>query len=150
MKECLECKDVKPLECFPLRKAIPKRRNAAYRENCKPCTNKKAYAYLAIRHTEEELKRKARESSLLRKYGITPEEYDLRYEAQGGCCLICDTFAPLDGKNMAVDHDHSYPSGCKESIRGLLCSSCNSALGLLKDSSSVVLRAAEYLLNNGK
>jgi hypothetical protein len=41
---------------------------------------------------------------------------------------------------LQVDHDHE--SG---EIRGLLCSACNSALGLFRDDLAIVRRAVDYL-----
>ena len=71
-----------------------------------------------------------------RKYGIGPAEYGLLYERQGGCCLICRRF----DRPLVVDHCHD--SGL---VRGLLCSQCNSAIGLLGESIEVIGRAIEYV-----
>lgn len=98
-----------------------------------------------------------RRRNLKRLYGITPEEYDARREAQQYRCAICErhedelpvdkTGRPrLDGKPSAapmklhVDHDHET-----NAIRGLLCSSCNSAIGLLQDSVERMTKAIAYL-----
>lgn len=39
-----------------------------------------------------------------------------------------------------VDHDH-----VTSKVRALLCSNCNTALGLLKDSPTLMERSAEYI-----
>ena len=78
----------------------------------------------------------------LAKYGITPNEYDAMFAEQGGGCAIC---AAEPGSkrnhlkpNLAVDHDHVTGA-----VRGLLCLSCNGALGVLGEDN---LRSAmEYL-----
>lgn len=72
----------------------------------------------------------------LKGYGLTVEQFGLMLDAQRGQCLICleQMAAPV------VDHDHATGA-----VRGLLCRTCNSALGLLKDSPQVLTRAAEYL-----
>tara|TARA_R110000803_G_scaffold177708_2_gene240064 strand:+ start:1709 stop:1954 length:246 start_codon:yes stop_codon:yes gene_type:complete len=81
---------------------------------------------------------------------MTIEDYDKMYSAQEGKCGICEEHQPTTGLNMAIDHDHAYPKGVKEAVRGLLCCKCNQAIGLLQDSSSVVLRAVDYLKAHGK
>lgn len=58
---------------------------------------------------------------------------------QGGVCAIC-LGPPSAFDCYCVDHDHVTGK-----IRGLLCSKCNSAIGLLQDDPNVVDRAAIYL-----
>jgi hypothetical protein len=74
------------------------------------------------------------------KYGIELEEYDRRLAAQGGVCAICQSPPRFGRKHLDVDHDHSTGD-----IRGLLCSPCNTALGLLGEDPSRVIRLASYL-----
>ena len=60
------------------------------------------------------------------KYGITIDDYYRMFDEQGGVCAVC--FRPPNaGRRMAVDHDHNTGA-----IRGLLCNSCNLALGHLQ------------------
>lgn len=75
----------------------------------------------------------------LKKYGITPEEYDAMLDAQGGVCGLCEQTCPT-GQRLAVDHDHSTGK-----VRGLLCRTCNAGLGSLKDDPALLRRAAEYI-----
>lgn len=70
--------------------------------------------------------------------GITPEELVDRYERQEKCCAICkDEITLLDS---AIDHNHDTGE-----FRGVLCKQCNRALGMFKDSPSVLKNALEYL-----
>jgi hypothetical protein len=66
------------------------------------------------------------------RYGITPDEYLLIKEAQGGKCYLCQ-IATGKAKRLSVDHEHSHhdekKKGCPDCIRGLLCHRCNRALG---------------------
>lgn len=71
----------------------------------------------------------------LKRYGITKEEYFEMYGKQGGKCKIC-----IVNKATCVDHDHITGK-----VRGLLCSTCNSAIGLLKDDWTIMMRAVEYV-----
>lgn len=84
----------------------------------------------------------------LAKYGITPERYRSILETQGGGCAICGGEDPT-GRALAVDHDHSCcpedGRSCGRCIRGILCSPCNQAVGLLADSLDRIEAAAAYL-----
>jgi len=81
---------------------------------------------------------------LTKTYGISVEEYKGMLIHQGGVCKICSQpetqirYGNLIA--LAVDHDHE--SG---KVRGLLCSDCNRALGLFRDSTEVLERAVKYL-----
>lgn len=65
--------------------------------------------------------------SILKKYGVTYEQYLALFESQGGVCLICRR-PPEARKRLAVDHCHLTTT-----VRGLLCSMCNAALGFLEE-----------------
>ena len=58
------------------------------------------------------------------RFGITPEDYDIMYAEQQGCCLICNRHQSELPTKLAVDHDHKTGN-----IRGLLCRGCNTRLG---------------------
>ena len=85
-----------------------------------------------------------REEVLLSKYGLTLEAYDALLQAQGGKCKICRE-PPMGnlGRPLTVDHDHQTGR-----IRGLLCVSCNSMLGMAKDNTTTLLKAIQYLKGN--
>jgi Recombination endonuclease VII len=76
----------------------------------------------------------------LRKLGLTLEVYDAMVEARGGLCDICAKTPANQGGSLCVDHDHRTGK-----IRGLLCSPCNRAIGLLGDSASDLGNAFRYL-----
>lgn len=77
-----------------------------------------------------------------KKYGITKDHYLEFLEKQDGNCAIC--VKPLSGgKDEHIDHDHVTGQ-----VRGVLCSSCNLAIGKLKDSPEIILRAAEYIMRS--
>lgn len=73
---------------------------------------------------------------LRKNYGITLKEYELLYDDQKGECFICHDYQEV----LHVDHCHST-----NVIRGLLCNSCNLALGLFKDNKENFIRAISYL-----
>lgn len=79
-----------------------------------------------------------RAGHLKREYGMTEAERDAMIKEQFGICPIC-----LDPAPVHVDHDHRTGK-----VRGVLCFSCNAALGQFKDRPDVLRRAAEYLEGN--
>jgi Recombination endonuclease VII len=85
-----------------------------------------------------EAKRRARIRRLAKNYGISYEEYTGMAEAQGWVCGACG--GEPNGLGLVVDHDHGDGN-----VRGLLCSKCNSALGLLDDSLNKVEALAVYM-----
>lgn len=92
-----------------------------------------------------------RANSRLAKYGITQEIYDEMLHNQGGVCAICK--GPHGKRKFHVDHDHDCcpPNrSCGKCIRGLLCSNCNTAIGLLKDDEKLLRAAITYLAHNRK
>ena len=84
--------------------------------------------------------------SLVRRYGISQEEYDRILESQAGVCALCkqpETRKHSSGSicRLAVDHDHKTGT-----IRGLLCNKCNRSLGQLGDSpEDIIERLTEYI-----
>lgn len=74
-----------------------------------------------------------------RKFGLTPEAWNIMFEEQGGVCAICKN-PETQNRRISVDHDHETGK-----VRGLLCNNCNRGLGLLKDSLHTLSSAVEYL-----
>lgn len=66
-------------------------------------------------------------------------------------CGICrtDEPTPTRGHSWYIDHDHTCcppgRMGCKLCVRGLLCSRCNFALGLMDDDTAKLQAAIDYL-----
>lgn len=81
---------------------------------------------------------------LKRNYGITLSTYEELLQSQNNLCAICcgEGFIMANHHKMKLVVDHCHASG---NVRGLLCHNCNRALGLLKDSDEVLLRAISYL-----
>ena len=83
-------------------------------------------------------KRAMRRWRLKAKYGITKEQYSIMLECQNGLCAICNK--PELNRELSVDHDHITGK-----VRSLLCFKCNSALGLVKEDESILLKMIDYL-----
>jgi hypothetical protein len=86
----------------------------------------------------EKVKIKRRRRTL-RKYNLTLEEWNDLFLEQGKKCAICKT--DKAGKwGWATDHNHITGM-----VRGILCSSCNTAIGQMKDDPLRLRLAADYL-----
>lgn len=142
MHTCTKCQRAQPLSEF----YIDKRRGTP-NWGCKTC--RKVY-YDTPAAKAKKAARRARQIErdpdywrrwTLKKYSLTPEQYDEMLASQGGGCGICA--APPKSTALHVDHDHSCcPAGesCGRCVRGLLCYPCNRYLGLLKDDPTPLLR----------
>lgn len=80
-----------------------------------------------------------RRYALLKKYGLTIDDYNALLIQQSGCCAICRT-PPLFASTLFVGHDHKTGK-----VRGLLCNACNLGLGSMRDSGDILVGAAAYL-----
>jgi len=105
------------------------------------------------RYHEYDLKRKAKNPDHIRainlrsnekrrheKFGLPQGWYDLQYKKQNGCCAICLGQQEGKPKKFAIDHNHSTGQ-----VRGLLCNSCNTSIGKLKEDITIMQRAINYL-----
>ena len=73
-------------------------------------------------------------------HGVTEKDYKYLFRIQGGVCAICKGVPNGRWKQLNIDHCHKTGT-----VRGLLCSSCNKALGCYQDSKEILLSAIEYL-----
>lgn len=80
------------------------------------------------------------------EYKLTLDGYLSMANKQGNVCFICKKPERIvDGgsrkpKDLAVDHCHET-----NKIRGLLCSNCNTGLGLFCDDPDLIRKAAAYI-----
>ena len=126
-KRCRECGEVKCVTEFHRRR----QRNGeltGFHGICKGCqaaVRKRYYKpHSKIRH----------------QLGLTQEQVDIIVAPQ--CCAGCGR-GPTEVK-LCIDHDHKTLK-----IRGLLCHSCNTALGLLQSDTVRMLKLSRYLEQPG-
>ena len=83
-------------------------------------------------------------SDLKKNYGVTLAWYKEQYAKQDGVCAICNKpeTAVIRGKQVSLAVDHCHDTG---TVRGLLCMSCNRAIGMLKHSRDLFQKAIAYL-----
>jgi Autographiviridae endonuclease VII len=173
MRPCVKCREVKPLDQFP--KTRSNETGKEYRRHkCKACWNAvrsaKPRAYLerqsalhkawtekrlaadpkyreklrAIHKSwrdrnREHVRRESRIGAIKRAYGLSPADLEAMRLAQGGLCAACGG-PPDDKRPLNVDHDHTTGA-----VRGLLCNSCNLALGRARESVERLRALASYL-----
>jgi hypothetical protein len=149
--KCNACKSTKPIESFRLRNSPEKLWGKC--DECRKVESRKRTASLTqqdltkraewSKRWRERLPNDARKALFrkesLKRYGISPADYDRMLAAQDGRCAICGS-QPSGGKNLHVDHCHG--SG---TVRGLLCSKCNTAIGLMDESADRMYAAVTYL-----
>jgi hypothetical protein len=84
------------------------------------------------------------QSAFLKRYGLTPEEFGAKLEAQNGRCALCGSAPDPDGKRSAsrLHQDHDHLTGQN---RDLLCGRCNVGIGMFSDDPALLRAAAEYI-----
>lgn len=141
MQICRKCGQELSLKDFPALASM----RLGVRKICKKCYSSHSRDW-TVKNPDRSF-----DGHLRRSFGITLADYNAMLEQQGGVCAICGG-GPTARSNrrrgggkvfiprLVVDHDHA--SG---KVRGLLCSTCNTGIGGLKDDAALVRRALEYL-----
>lgn len=146
---CSKCKTVKLDTEFSTRNRVGSK--VYLSSQCRPCMAKAAHSWYHSKggaewmahHRAANRERMAaisRQSRLKTAFGLTETDYAAKLAEQSGCCGLCGRSALLSSKRFAVDHDHETGT-----IRALLCSSCNTGLGLLQDEPALLREAADYI-----
>lgn len=128
---CRDCGVAKPLGEFEKQRNRP-----SHRTTCKPCR----YAQRdrikeRKRHREYMRERRLSDPDAIRRnwerarYGVCKE--DIGVDA----CMICQST-----RRLCIDHNHSTGE-----VRGILCTNCNSALGMFGDDIERMSAAIAYL-----
>lgn len=141
VKTCTTCGETKPIDQFSLARNGRAQQKPVRKSKCKPCQAAVARKWFADNpeRTAANLRRRG-----LATYGLTIEEYEQIAEAQGHRCAICGERETTlrNGKlqRLAVDHCHTIGR-----VRGLLCNTCNRAIGLFRDNVETLRKAIDYL-----
>ena len=120
MKTCSKCKKEYPVTEEYFSKNI--RCKDGFDSWCKGCYKeyrKKNPDYMKKYYKEN------REKFLGYYYGITLEEYNQMLKEQNHCCAICKKHENEFKRKLDTDHDHKTGK-----IRGILCFTCNTNLGI--------------------
>lgn len=138
LQTCSVCLVRKPFEDFN----ISTKAATGFQGKCKSCKSKH-YHENAEYH---------RDVNFQKNYGISLAQVKDMIDQQEGLCAICGrpergkgaggSTPGGNGKVKMIGVDHNHDTG---QIRGMLCSPCNTGIGLLGDSASRVLSALVYL-----
>lgn len=93
--------------------------------------------------TDPSYRAKLRSREMRNRYGVTASEFSAMFDRQDGRCAICEELSGgqrAKGRRLHIDHDHK--SG---EVRGLLCTSCNTAIGMMEDSEEMLRASISYL-----
>lgn len=135
--ECLRCEEYKKYRHRLTRKQFEERK-------CARC-DKHLRKFLVVggktycQRCKEKLERKKRddrlqanyERHLEKKYGLSIEQYRKMLKH----CGVCGS-----KHRLGIDHNHET-----NKVRGILCRSCNSALGFLREDPDVVRKMLRYI-----
>ncbi len=151
-KTCTLCNESLSLDSF----AVHSTGKYRVRARCRACisaqsstANGRLNAERRKRYAEDpEYRALISERNRRLRYGLTGDDFRARLASQGGRCAVCRTADP-GTKDWHIDHDHSCCPGmrsCGACVRGLLCTQCNTGLGMFGDDTERLHAAAVYLL----
>lgn len=134
-----------------------RRRNAKWKESnpehVKELNRKKAMAYYSRNTDEVRAQMRARANArwaalspderknlkLKECYGITLDDWKVMLEGQGNKCAACGVADP-GKRGWQTDHCHT-----RKFVRGLLCTHCNTGIGLAKENLETLESWVRYL-----
>lgn len=132
-KVCRQCLVEKDEEDFTFSK-----RHGKVINTCRKCMSANTLAWKrANPDSVKATRRMYRRAERCKKYGLTEDEFLFMETAQQGLCRVCQEFA---GGDLHIDHNHETGE-----VRGLLCSNCNTAIGLMHENPKILFRAIQYL-----
>lgn len=149
VKKCTKCLKEKPLDTFRIRKRLNKNGEVERHSRCNVCEKKSNLSRYYKKYKGNNHRLNGYKYLLKTKYSLNVDQFNKMYENVQGCCPICkekieNIFLSTKGKDCAVDHCHDTGS-----VRGLLCRTCNSGIGQLKDSKELLRNAIKYLEEKG-
>ena len=142
-KTCSKCGNEKSLNDFHTNN----RSKDGKQHRCKECAKKHTQsATKAWRlHNPESSRSSDLRTKAKLKYGLSLDEIEDLLRSQGNLCAICKKhieFSAQDKRDKPhVDHDHKTGK-----VRGILCLTCNTGIGMLGDSVELLDAAKLYLL----
>lgn len=140
-KTCARCGIEKELELF----CAGKNYKDGRRGTCKKCHAEYQTQYYKDRPEKYAIKVATNSyyKANWKRHKISEEAYQALVGLYDGKCHSCQ-----DRVGTNLDHDHGCCSkrfSCGKCVRGLLCSQCNTALGLLQDNAQKIQKLLEYI-----
>ena len=90
------------------------------------------------KNNQDKMHKYQKRDRLKKRYNLTIEQRSQMFIEQNGMCGICEQ--QFDDKDLCVDHNHTTGK-----VRKLLCSSCNTGIGRLKEDINILRNAIRYL-----
>jgi hypothetical protein len=142
-KYCAHCKTTKPLNMFHKSKNKPFGRHDQCKE-CRKLMNQTPHSRQVVLEARKRYyqkhKKTIRSKDLFKRFGITLDDYNRILKEQNDSCKICSTHLEAFKKGLHVDHCHKTGK-----VRGILCTNCNTGLGMFKDNPELLTLAISYL-----
>jgi hypothetical protein len=141
-KRCTTCKQDRPISYFRSRGG---QLSHLLKSRCNRCLYKAHAQWISNNPERVREYRKKDKWTLIKRCnrrGITPQILIEQYEQQNCQCPICKNNIEL--LDSAIDHNHQTGK-----FRGVLCKTCNRAIGMLKDSTTILSNAILYLDKEG-
>lgn len=139
MRVCSKCGIEKDLSKFYIDKTRTyKDGSPFYRYRCISCTKDDSLQYHHKQPPERKYGEFRKNRNLRYIYGIDLIEFNNMLNNQKGKCYLCETM--ISGKRAHLDHNHTTGK-----IRKVLCSNCNTGIGLLKESPDFFKKCIKYL-----
>ena len=135
MKVCERCKESKPISEFHKNKS----RKDGLMGMCKECNSARMKKWHAENYSGERSRART-----IKRHGLTQERFDAMIAEQGGTCATCTRVPDV----FHIDHSHECCEGdysCGKCVRGLLCSQCNTALGLVGENPDILRAMIAYM-----
>lgn len=138
---CGRCKTTKPEEDFYTSNTSKRGRQS----KCISCDkermrlywrNNPEYRRKALLRVKNRTPNQVKDICLKYSYGTSLLEFESLKEKQNNTCAICFLVVPM------LDVDHCHDAG---TVRGLLCRSCNLAIGQFKHNTTIMKSAISYL-----
>jgi hypothetical protein len=104
----------------------------AYCKSCKTAVNQNWRDNNPKEYKQSQLRQRRK-----REYGLSDEDMSNMLKLQDYKCEICQI--DIDW-GCCVDHNHNTGK-----VRGLLCTTCNTGLGMFKDNSVILNSAINYI-----
>lgn len=153
--ECKECKRIRSQRWYKDNRDKSLQRSNLYRlehpEWAKEMDKRHHENYDWKEKFPEKAADKQRKDSIARRFrihGTTQIEYEKMLLDQGTVCAVCGLFpttSPVKKSAVAFDNfviDHDHVTG---KIRGIVCNTCNVALGMIRDNPETARKLATYL-----
>jgi len=116
-----------------------------YQKNYYKCNRSDILAYQEAVRNKDSYKLYSYACGINRLYNVSTSFIQSLMDKQKGCCDICNESLvnPWSTSRYHIDHNHITGE-----VRGLLCSGCNSGIGMLKEDINNLQSAIEYLIKH--